>query len=78
MVFVDKIRNVVIEALADLGLDEADPASIEETTLFRDASHRGRRFRFETVRAVWFSDTRQIEFFSEDGRFLKSVALAAA
>jgi len=75
---IEQVRRVVIETLPELGVDESDSSSVRETVLLRDAKHAGRRFLCERVRAVWFIDSPQIDFFSQDGVFLKAVSFADA
>jgi hypothetical protein len=69
------LREIVLRTLAELGIPDADWSLVSQTSLLRDAEHPGRRFQFDGIRAIWFSDRSEIDFFAEDGRLLTSVTV---
>mgnify|MGYP001021867084 CR=1 FL=1 len=70
---VDAIRHIVLATLGELKAAPADGTRLEERLLRRDPTHLGCRFQYDSIRAVWFADNPAIEFFNQDGQFLKSV-----
>jgi hypothetical protein len=76
MLPIESIRRLVLATLAELGMPDANWSLVKETVLRRDRSHTGRRFAYAGVRAVWFPEANVVDFFAEDGTFLKTVPLA--
>lgn len=75
---LEPVRQIVLKTLPELGFDAAKPADVSETELLRDEDHPGRRFQYDAIRAVWFLDSPVVHFFSQDGQFLKAVAVEPA
>ena len=66
----DSIRDFIVGRLAELGIPDPGPCS--EIVLINDGFFLGRRFEFETVQAVWFSEADEVKFYSADGKFLQA------
>lgn len=75
---VDLIRQFVLTTLGELKAAPPDGSRLEERLLRRDPTHLGCRFQYDSIRAVWFAGNNSIEFFSQDGQFLKSVPVDGA
>jgi len=74
---IDSARRQVFEAARQLGISEEEVAHPLETILLDDGFYVGRRFRWETLSAVWFHDEGTIEFYREDGSLLQAIRLEA-
>ena len=72
---VDSVRRLVVETFAQLSDRPYAPITLVERTLQHGPQPLGHRFQYRDLRAVWFSDSGAVEFFTDDGRPLASVPL---
>lgn len=73
---IDSVRRLVVETFAQLSAQPSAPITLVERMLQHGPERIGRRFQYRELRAVWFSDSDAIDFFTADGRPLASVAYA--
>jgi hypothetical protein len=73
---IDSVRRLVVETFTHLSDRPSAPIALVERTLQHGPERVGRRFQYRQLRAVWFSDSDAIDFFTDDGRPLTSVAFA--
>jgi hypothetical protein len=69
------IRDFVASTLTQLGLPA--PANFIQTLLMRDRQFVGWKFRYDGGHAIWWSGRDTMEFYDEQGAFLKAVPLEA-
>lgn len=73
---LERLRATVRENLKTL--EPMPVENLQETILIRDGFYCGRRFRAESVHAIWFLEENQLKFFGADGRVVKVVCPAIA
>ena len=67
------IQELVVATLAQLGI--AASVSLFATLLVRDGCFIGHKFHFDGGYALWGTGWNSIEFYGEDGKLLKMVAV---
>lgn len=68
-----RIRQAVDASLAELGVPNLPCLGVR--FLVEDGFYVGQRFLFEGLEADWSITQKRIDFFDEQGRLVKSVAL---
>jgi len=74
---LEAVREVVLHTLKELGMPDAEWSLVDQTVIQRDQTHFGRRFEFQGVRAVWYSDRGNVDFFDDHGRILTTAQVPA-
>jgi hypothetical protein len=69
------IHDAVAATLDDMGLCD-DSGSLTRTILLRDRHFVGQKYRFDGGYAAWIAATNMIEIYGDNGKLLKTVALA--
>lgn len=72
---IDSARQQVFEAARQLGVSEEEAAHPLETILLDDGFYVGRRFRWETLSAIWFHDEGTVEFYDETDALVQAIHL---
>jgi hypothetical protein len=72
---IESVRVQVFDAARQIGVPEDEVAHPLETILLDDGYFVGRKFRWETLWAVWFQDEGNVEFYGEDAALLKVLHL---
>ncbi len=70
---IDALRNWIVNQLPGLGCDAVEPNW--ETSLAVDGQYLGRRFEFDTLRAIWNRSRNVVEFYDGEWRMLKELPL---
>jgi hypothetical protein len=68
------IQDVVVSTLTEMGISTA---SLLHTVLLKDGCFVGHKFRFAGGDAVGLPEANLLQFFAEDGKLLKTVAIKA-
>ncbi len=71
----DSLHQLLAKNFAELGASEA---SLTRTILIKDRYFIGHRYRCGRMQAVVLAGTKEIEFYDETGKLLKSVSLEDA
>jgi hypothetical protein len=72
---IERIRELVVATLADLGMADDNWSLVTETIMLHDRNYAGRKFGLEGVRAVWLADENVVKFYDDDGKLLTMVAI---
>jgi len=67
------IYNLVVATFSKLGMPP--PIDVRETLLIKDGFFIGHKFRCDGGYALWASGWNTVEFYDENGKLLKLVAV---
>jgi hypothetical protein len=66
---LDAVRRLIRHSFAELGAP-AD-AEVSETILIRHDHYCGRRFRMDTLQAIWFIEEDEIKVYAPSGEVVR-------
>lgn len=70
-----EIREVVLQAFADLGVEAAQLEDMSETVLIRSGVYYGRSYRAGELFAMWMISVKLLQFYGPEGEMLGTVNL---
>mgnify|MGYP006969376933 CR=1 FL=1 len=70
-----EIRQVVLQAFGDLGVEPEQLAEMSETVLIRDGVYYGRSYRAGELFAMWMIGVKILQFYGPDGEMLGTMNL---
>jgi hypothetical protein len=71
----EDVRLAVRKAFAELGLDSASLAALEESLLVSDGRYLARTYAAGSFRAMWMIDVRLVQFYGPKGELLHTLDL---
>lgn len=72
---MDSVHDLVAATLTELGLSV--PTNVIQTMLMKDGYFVGHKFRYDGGYAVMRTGGSTIDFYDDDGKLLKTVAVEA-
>jgi len=72
---MDSVHDVVAATLTELG--QPAPTNVIQTMLMKDGYFVGHKFRYDGGWAVMRGDSGTIDFYDDEGKLLKTVAVEA-
>ncbi len=70
-----EIRQVVVQAFGDLGVQPDQLEEMSETVLIRDGVYYGRSYRAGDLFAMWMISVKLLQFYGPEGEMLGTVNL---
>ncbi len=68
---LSSVHELVVKTFSELGASEP----VIHTILLKDCRFGGDKFRCDGMQALWAADSDVIEFYSEEEKLLKTVAI---
>ena len=71
----DSVREIVMQAFAELTGEPTDPSSLAEVLLIHEGKYRGRSYRAGGLLAMWMMQLGLVQVYDEEGEMLRTINL---